>query len=348
MYVNDAHREAINYWITLMTNGAPAHEVAAAHEAAQRQRFEPRAHVATRRHTEWWERTSDDGTGASPSGVRKRQKRSALDVPWMHDSDVGMHSDSTASGECNSDPHRPPVGRTPPLRAAAADGDGTVVAAAAAAHDARTVAPPPPEGMLSSWKAFRRVNVDVSNVQGAYAEEGAWAALDAAASAHAEPLAERGSVSFAAFAHAWLTQPRFCFNLHVERVRHGAADGAPYPPYREWHVVGVAVCWQPCMPCVPGTELDHGPIVYYLPLIDGTAAVDGACSKVAAAGAEGAPTAAGTNADGSAEGLAGAAGAAGLAGAARRQTGRGAPMHVDAWALFQEALQSEHSLKVTD
>ena len=320
LYVNDAHRAAVSRYTHLMRIGAPLHEQLDAKDAAERWRFEKRGFGGggggTKVGGAWWqEEAVDDG---DEEERRKRQRRSALDAPWMQDSDVGMHSDSTASGDGGS----VPFGR--PVRAGAA----------AAANTAAAAAADPEEGAMSYWKVYRRVNVDVAQRRLSGASS---VSLDEDAAAPSD-----GSmIPLDMFRKAWLSQARFAFNLHVERSRTRGGrkqGGGPQaemvynrplaPPYRDWHIIGVSVCWELCTRCIPGQEMIDRPTVYYMPLVDEEAMM---------------------SVDEAPEGEAsGDASVTAPPGRKRLSLGREAPMHAEVWGVLQSALDGAHSLKVAD
>ena len=270
--MSDEHEAALDRWVRLQARGASDGEIAAAKMECERaltrakQQQPPAAAVASGDGQQslpglWYREEADAREAAERlEAASKRRKMSALRFPWMHDSDVGVHSDSTDG-----------YNSALPLRPAAAAG----MAATATAGGV------PPGGAAGANLAYHRVRVLLPEEHEAERSGSPQlGSMDMSSDEdEADGTAEDGrSISFRAFSRRWLSQSRFAFSLHAEDCSASTGAKAPTvvrPPYRNWRLIGIAVCWQPCAidgtchgcSCATVGEPPSVPAVYYLPLV---------------------------------------------------------------------------------
>ena len=196
----------------------------------------------------------------------KRQKLSAVQPRWMHDSDVAIDSDSTG-GRASAQRKRKLTGGAAAAPLSVTDESRVTVAGVAATGAAvATVDGMPP-------RLYRRVNVVPTRAATAIAAADDDDIGPRAGADGGDPPEAHNMISLEVFGALWLAQRRFAFGLHVETPSR--PDAPLCPPFTTTTICGVAVTWDTWEPQArPAAPAAHEagstlpiPVVYYLPLV---------------------------------------------------------------------------------
>jgi hypothetical protein len=198
----------------------------------------------------------------------KRQKLSAVQPRWMHDSDVAIDSDSTG-GHASVQRKRKLTGGAAAAPLSVTDESRATVAGVAATGAAvATVDGMPP-------RLYRRVNVvptrAATAITAATADDDDTSPRAGVDDGYAPEAHD--TISLEVFGALWLAQRRFAFGLHVETPSR--PDAPLCPPFTTTTICGVAVTWDTWEPQArPAAPAAHEagstlpiPVVYYLPLV---------------------------------------------------------------------------------